>query len=196
MVPSGSVACPVRPVAIPEEPVSDEALLDGMASGSEESTLTFVRRFQARVYGIALALSGDGRLAEDIASETFRQATRLARTHDSRRNSVSEWLLSLARETAIGAVRSRGLAPPERTAPLAVVDGAGGRPGHHDRTGKVAAALGQLGAEGYRALILAGISGLTAAEVASVEGIPLATAKMRIRAAMDRLRVLLKEGEP
>jgi RNA polymerase sigma-70 factor (ECF subfamily) len=189
------------PVALREEFPSDEALLDGMASGSDELTLAFVQRFQAQVYGIALVLSGDGRRAEDIACETFRQAARRARTHDGCRISVGEWLAALTREAASESVRTRRLTPRERAAPLAVVDAAGlGRSRHNRRTGRdrpgrrPAAAMYQLEAEGSRAVILAGIGGLTAAEVASVEGIPLATAKARIRTAMHRLRALLTEA--
>ena len=42
-----------------------------------------------------------------------------------------------------------------------------------------------------RAIVLAVISGLTAGEVAEAEGIPLGTAKTRIRMAMQRLRAEL-----
>jgi len=42
-----------------------------------------------------------------------------------------------------------------------------------------------------RALVLAGIHGLTAREIAEIEGIPLGTAKTRIRAAMGKLRTTL-----
>jgi RNA polymerase sigma-70 factor (ECF subfamily) len=180
---------------------SDEALLGGVVSGSDELTLAFVRRFQSQVYGIALALSSDGRRAEDIACETFRLAARRAQTHDGDRSSVGEWLAALTLETALKPVRTRRLRPRERAASLAAVDAAAlGRGDDDRRTGRnkpgrrAAAAMYQLEAEGSRAVILAGIGGLTAAEVASVEGIPLATAKTRIRTAMHRLRVLLTEA--
>jgi RNA polymerase sigma-70 factor (ECF subfamily) len=196
------VACPVLPAPLPEKVLPDETLLGGVASGSDELTLAFVQRFQARVYGLALALSGDGRIAEDIAGETFRLATRRAASHDACRNSVPEWLAALTRETARNALRTRRLTPGERAAPLAVIDP--GDPGrcHHDRSicrdrpGRFPAVMDQLEAEASRALILAGVGGMTAAEVASVEGIPLATAKARIRTAMSRLRVLLTEDGP
>jgi RNA polymerase sigma-70 factor (ECF subfamily) len=169
-----------------------------MAAGSDELTLAFVHRFQAQVYGLALALSSDGRGAEDIACETFRQAARRARSHDGLRNSVGEWLAALTRETALKSVRTRRLTLRERAARLATID-AGDlngtdddrRAGHLEPGPPPEAAVLHLEA---RAVILAGIGGLTAAEVASVEGIPLVTAKTRIRSAMHRLRVLLTEA--
>jgi RNA polymerase sigma-70 factor (ECF subfamily) len=197
-----NVACPVLPAGLAEELLPDEALLSGMASGSDELTLAFVQRFQAQVYGLALTLSSDGRLAEDIASETFRLATRRAMTYDACQHSVTDWLAALTRETARSALRTRRLTPVERAAPLAVVNGADpGRCQDEGRTrresrSRLAAAMLQLEAEASRALVLAGVAGMTAAEVASVEGITLATAKARIRAAMHRLRDLLTEDQP
>jgi hypothetical protein len=91
-------------------------LLDGVASGSDELTLAFVQRFQAQVYGMALALSSDGRGAEDIACETFRLAARRAETHDGCRNPVGEWLAALTLETALKTVRTGRLRPRQRTA--------------------------------------------------------------------------------
>jgi DNA-directed RNA polymerase specialized sigma24 family protein len=97
---------------------SDEALLDGVASGSDELTLAFVQRFQSQVYGLALALSSDGRRAEDIACETFRLAARRAQTLDGCPNSIGEWLAALTLETALKAVRPRRLRPRQPAAAM------------------------------------------------------------------------------
>src|SRR4051812_2931185 len=43
---------------------SDEALLAGLAVGDRDAALVFVRRFQRRVYGCALAIVGDRGRAE------------------------------------------------------------------------------------------------------------------------------------
>lgn len=45
--------------------LSDESLLAGLASGEAEPAAAFVRRFQARVYGLALTIVGDPQAAED-----------------------------------------------------------------------------------------------------------------------------------
>ena len=62
--------------------------------------------------------------------------------------------------------------------------------------GRVQGALARLPAEQRRALVLAAIGGRTAKEICEAEGVPLGTAKTRIRAAMIKLRVDLEsEGQ-
>jgi len=48
---------------------SDEALVAGLANGDREAAAAFVRRFQKRVYGLALSIVGDAGTAEDVAQE-------------------------------------------------------------------------------------------------------------------------------
>jgi RNA polymerase sigma-70 factor (ECF subfamily) len=52
-------------------------------------------------------------------------------------------------------------------------------------------ALLRLSEEQRRAVMLAGLYGFTAREIAELDGIPLGTAKTRIRSALIRLRTLL-----
>ena len=54
-------------------------------------------------------------------------------------------------------------------------------------------ALGDLPEEQRRAVVLAGIWGLTAREIAEQESIPVGTAKTRIRAGLRRLRAAFSE---
>ena len=100
--------------------VSDEALLAGLASGDPESAAALIRRFQGRVFGLALAIVGDPAAAEDVAQETFFRAWRHAGAYDPRRGRVSTWLLSIARNTAVDAIRVRRAEPldPESIATL------------------------------------------------------------------------------
>ena len=58
----------------------------------------------------------------------------------------------------------------------------------------VRGAVALLPIEQRRALMLAAFYGRTAKEIAELEGIPLGTAKTRIRAGMIKLRGLLDQG--
>ena len=61
-----------------DDQVSDEALLSGIALGDEDAMLLFVRRYQRRLFGLALGIVGDLGSAEDVAQEAFIRILRHA----------------------------------------------------------------------------------------------------------------------
>ncbi len=173
----------------------DEALLSGLATGDPELAVTFVRRFQHRVFGVAMTVTGDPQLAEDIAQQTFERAWRHAQIYDSRRGSVTTWLTTIAHNLAIDAVRARRtepVAPEDLDGLLGVVTETPERWALADEASSLLrAAVARLPREQARALVMAGVYGMTAQQVAEAEQIPLGTAKTRIRAAMGKLRTAL-----
>ena len=86
---------------------SDEALLAAIAAGDEGATVTFVRRYQRRVYGLAVGVLRDPAAAEDVAQEALLRAWRHAPVFDPRRGSVENWLLTITRNLSIDALRRR-----------------------------------------------------------------------------------------
>ena len=179
----------------------DDALLAGMAAGDRDAVLAFTRRFQRRVFGLALSVVGDPTLAEDVAQEAFVRAWRNAAAFDARRGSVASWLLTVTRNLAIDAIRMRRAEPVDPDALVALqLPTAGAAPADivaaHDDARRLAAALRRLPVDQRRAVVLAGIGGRTAREVGEIEDIPVGTAKTRIRTAMLKLRdSLLSEHE-
>jgi len=173
--------------------LSDEALLAGLASGDPENAAAFVRRFQSRVYGLSLTMTGDPELAEEVAQETFVRAWRHAATYDVRRGRVSSWLLTIARNLAIDRLRLRPATPtdPDVIASQLELARHDALPDivERDRLRRAAAALP---AEQRRALVLAVFGGRTAREIAELDDVPLGTVKTRIRAAMAALRERLE----
>jgi RNA polymerase sigma-70 factor (ECF subfamily) len=179
---------------------SDEALLAGLASGDADAAVAFVRRYQRRVYGLALSLLGDRDLADDVAQEALVRAWRHAAAFDVRRGSVATWLLAITRNLSIDALRAarvRPVADDVLAAALPVVaDAAPEASIAADETRRIARALETLPDEQRRALLLTRLRGLTAAELADHEGIPLGTAKTRIRTALLRVRAATRETTP
>ncbi|HEV2311351.1 MAG TPA: sigma-70 family RNA polymerase sigma factor [Acidimicrobiia bacterium] len=180
--------------------VADDALVAGMASGDADAASAFVERFQRRVYGLAYTIVGDARGAEDVAQEALLRAWRHADVFDPRRGSVATWLLTITRNLSIDALRVRR---PVAIDPDAVIDLAPASPGRgpaeialvRDDVGRLREALTGLPDEQRRAVVLAGVVGLTAREVAEREEIPIGTAKTRIRTALGRLRVAMASEE-
>ena len=84
---------------------SDETLLAGFAAGDESAAVAFVRRFQARVYGLAVAITGDRADADEVAQEVFVRAWRYAASFDPRRGSVETWVLTITRTQSFDRAR-------------------------------------------------------------------------------------------
>jgi len=180
--------------------VSDDALLAGLATGDPEAASAFVRRFQRRVFGLAVTIVGESRAAEDVAQEAFLRAWRHAGAYDARRGTVVTWLLTITRNLAIDAVRVRRPITLDPDVILGLdLAGAERLPEElvalRDDADRLVAALARLPADQRRALVLAGLMGRTAREVSEVEGIPLGTAKTRIRTGLLRLRAALVSEE-
>ena len=172
--------------------LSDEALVAGLAAGDQGAATAFVRRFQARVFGLAVTMVGDRAVAEEIAQEAFTRAWRHAAAYDARRGRVATWLLSITRNLSIDHLRAKRTEPLD---PDAIGDAeqamwatsARSAAEQGGETGELRAALAELPAEQRRALLLAALFGYTAREIGAIEEIPLGTAKTRIRAAMQKI---------
>jgi RNA polymerase sigma factor (sigma-70 family) len=176
-----------------EDYISDEALLSGVAVGDDRAGLVFVRRYQHRLFGLAMGILGDAALAEDVAQEAFIRIFRHAMVFDARRGSVTSWTLAITRNLAIDALRVRRGTPTdpddqvfrelmstERQPDESAVT--------QDDVGRIRIALAGLSTDQRRAVVLAAMYGRTAAEIAEAEDIPLGTAKGRIRLGMAKLR--------
>jgi RNA polymerase sigma-70 factor (ECF subfamily) len=185
----------MRERGLPVESLPDETLLTGLGTGDAEIALAFVRRFQRLVFGVALAVLGDIRMAEDVAQQTFERVWRHAQVYDSRRGSVRTWLTTIARNLAVDAARVRRATPVDPVDLVDLLGSTGDGPEQRavaaESVAELRRALAALPAAQARALVLAGIHGLTAREIADLEHIPLGTAKTRIRAGMGKLRAML-----
>jgi RNA polymerase sigma factor (sigma-70 family) len=184
----------------PVEHAPDEMLLAAMSAGDPDAALTFVRRFERVLYGVAFAAVGDRGLAEDVAQQAFEHAWRQADLYDPRRGTVRAWLTRIAHNLAVDTARMRRptpIAPPELGNLInAIAHG----PEHQVMLGETAAelaeALTRLPPEQARAVVMAAAHGFTAREIAQTEQIPLATAKSRIHIALDKLHhTLLPRGD-
>ncbi|HET6626008.1 MAG TPA: sigma-70 family RNA polymerase sigma factor [Nocardioidaceae bacterium] len=181
---------------------ADVALVEGLAVDDQSAAVAFVRRFQSAVFGLAVSITRDRGLAEDVSQEVFVRAWRAAGSYDRRKASVLTWLLTITRNAAIDAIRTRR--------PIAVEDDLldalllGTLSANNEveditllrlESDEARSRLRSIPPEQARAVVLAVIGGCTAAEVSARENIPLGTAKTRIRNGLIKLRVALKEEE-
>lgn len=190
----------MRELRVAEGEPSDEGLLAGMAVGEQAAAVAFVRRYQRRVFGLAFSMTGDVGVSEDVAQEAMVRVWKHAPVFDPRRGSVASWVLTITRNLAIDALRLRRVVPtdPDDFAAAALRSNEynpedSARRGDVRRT--VRDALEVLPPEQRRAVVLAAVYGRTALEISEAEGIPLGTAKTRIRTALIRLRAAIEHSE-
>jgi len=182
------------------EPESDNALMQRFAQRDALAADALYGRFSSRIYGLGIVMLGNDAAAQDLVQDTFVKLWRSADRYDASRGKLETWVLLVARSLAIDALRRRvlearslgSLGPPEEADPRPLPDELAATADLADRARR---AMERLSGEQRAALELAYFGGKTSAEVAELEGIPIGTAKTRIRTALLRLRESMAEEQ-
>jgi len=182
--------------------VADRAVLARVADGELDALQDLYDRYRTMAYSIALRITADASLAEDVVQDAYLGAWRNAARYVEGKGSVKTWLLSIVHHRAVDAVRRRRPTTelPETDAPpparLTLPDIWGEVAGNLDRA-EIAAALATLSDVQREAIELAYFGGLTQVEIADRTGAPLGTVKSRIRLGLLAMRgALTGEGSP
>jgi RNA polymerase sigma-70 factor (ECF subfamily) len=192
-----------RTFKLPEisERVSDAHLISGIANGDQRCLAKLYDRYGGAAMGLAWKVCGNRTIAEDVVQEAFLSIWQRPGGFDSRRGTAEAFLLGIVHHKAVDAVRressvrrreERVAADPLESTENDVMEAAWLAMRRRD----VRNALKQLSGVQREALELAYLHGLTYSEVAVRLGIPLGTAKTRIRDGMIKLRALLSPGGP
>ena len=172
---------------------ADDRIASRVLAGDGAAFRTLVERHQAAVFGLLSAILPRAPDREDVAQEAFLAAWRRLDTFDPARGSFAGWLLVIARNRALNALRRRGSGGPaplaDRPAPPATE---GGAPAPDvDALRRLDEALASLSPERRTAFVLSEVHGLPLAEVARIEDVPLGTVKSRVARAREDLRAAL-----
>src|SRR5882757_8555995 len=100
-----TVATADRPRGAAQD-TSDEALVLSIATGDKQALQVLFGRHNVRVYRFVLRFLNDEAAAEDLVSEVFLDVWRQANRFEAR-SQVSTWLLAMARNKALSALRRR-----------------------------------------------------------------------------------------
>jgi len=183
---------------------------------SQEAERTLIRRLKARderaleelydllapwVLGLAFRILQDEDEAEEVVADAFAQVWRRVDKHESDRGPLVPWILAIARNRALDALRRRRrwwrkAQRWERA--LSAQQGADAGPALHEASvpgwplhREVHAALAALPEEQRRVVLLAYFEGLTHSEIARRLDQPLGTVKTRLRIAHQKLSAAL-----
>jgi RNA polymerase sigma-70 factor (ECF subfamily) len=175
----------------------DEDLMKRAALADREAIATLYDRHAAALLGVAIRVLGTRSEAEDVLHDVFVSLPQRARYYAAERGAVIAWLAILVRNASIDQQRRRG-----RPAQLGVRAEARPADDAPDPEGSAVAtsareqvrrALAALPAAQRASLEAAFFEGLTYAEIAEREGVPLNTVKSRCARAMHALREALAD---
>jgi len=180
---------------------ADRAALEAVAGGDHEAIEVLYERYKSMAYGLALRITGDASLADDVVQEAFVGAWRNAGRYATERGSVKTWLLAIVHHRAIDSIRRRRATielPEHEEAPppsLTLPDVWSEVAGRLDREA-ILVALATLSTVQRDALELGYFSGLTQQEIAARTNAPLGTVKSRIRLGLLQMRQAMLNNGP
>jgi RNA polymerase sigma-70 factor, ECF subfamily len=181
---------------MPGERLAGLELLRAFSLGDGAAAEELYRAYAPRIYGLGMVMLGAPEQAEDLVQDTFVRMWRDADRYDAARGSLDTWVLLMARSMAIDRIRRRvveaRVTAAQEDPGSALTPGPEGEVEILDLAERARRAMAALSPEQRAALELAYFGGRTTAEIAEIEGIPLGTAKTRIRSALIRLRDVLE----
>ena len=150
-------------------------------------------------YGLAYRVVGEAKEAEDVVQEAFLTLWRQARRLDAARGSLRSLLMTIVHRRAIDGVRRRSARPEVALDAAAPIVAQTRDPVEYASLAEerqvVRQTLARLPKDQRQAIELTYFGGLTVAEMAKREGIPVGTAKSRLRLALGRMREAMGVGQ-
>jgi RNA polymerase sigma-70 factor (ECF subfamily) len=175
---------------------SDGELIAATRAGEDLAFEELYRRYRRRIVAYAHRLVGDPGRAEDVTQEVFLRLWSDPSRFDPSRGQLGPYLRLMARSRALdvwrsersgeraleraGRLRQRDEAPDEQR-PDAAAE-------HDSDRDSMLAALRRLPAAQGEAIFLRYFGDLGSAEIAARSGVPVGTAKGRIRIGLEKLR--------
>ncbi len=185
-----------------QDEVSDEQLIEQIASGSHHALEIFYDRYASTVMGLAYKMLGDQATAEEVVQETFWRLWRHAETFQAKQSKASSWLFSIARNLCIDTWRRRKVRPQ----PHPTADGERHTLNKPDpgadvmesawtkiKRTHIRQAMNDLPPPQRQVIEMAYFWGLTRQEIAERTDTPLGTVHTRARLALKKLRQTLQE---
>ena len=183
-----------KPIMIVKE-WSDEQLIAQVARGDTAAYEMLYDRYCSAVMGLALKITGDRSLAEEVVQETFWRVWRKADLFRTQRGAFTSWFFGITRNLSIDVLRRQKtqIQPVEETEQIIeqAIDPSMNVPEAawlREKQQQMRAAIETLPAEQRSVIEMAYFRGLTRQEIAQATGEPLGTIHTRARLALQKLR--------
>ena len=162
---------------------------------NEDALRALYDHYSAALYGVILRIVIEKETAEDVLQETFVKIWNNSAGYDSSRGRLYTWMLNIARNNAIDKTRSKSFKSDGQVRNIEDFVNSVEKqhnesiPTDHIGLRKI---VDSLKPEQRQLIDLLYFGGYTQTEVAEEFGIPLGTVKTRVKAAITKLRELMK----
>ncbi len=170
-----------------------------VAEGDRDALRALYDCLAMKLLGVAMRILGDRQDAEDVVQDVFVTIWQKAGGFRPGQASGEAWLVAIARNRAIDRLRARGRRP---EAPADVLEHHADPDAHADRAADcasaartVARALAGLDPRHASVIRAAWIEGLSYAELAEREGVPVGTIKTWVFRGLKRMRQQLEAAD-
>jgi RNA polymerase sigma-70 factor, ECF subfamily len=168
----------------------ERELIQAVLSGHTDRYRYLVERYGAPIVRFISNLCGDAHDAEDIAQDVFLTAYNKLDSWSVQRGRFATWLFAIARNQTLNSIRRHRLAASTVNCDIEDSRGSGEPEGRELRI-QLDSAFSELPQDQRVAFLLSEVEGLSYAEIAQVERVPVGTIKSRIHRARERLQNLL-----
>jgi len=175
---------------VPELNLQLPELMRRTARGDKQAFANLYQATSAKLFGVALRISGRREIAEEVLQEAFVAVWGRAKDYDPVRGSVMTWLVTIVRHCAIDQLRHQQSRPEGHSAPEDILTSyvATGRTDISAELRALQRCLEELDAQPRKAVLLAYLYGLTRDEIAARLKVPVGTVKSSLWRSLERLQ--------
>lgn len=188
------------PAMSPDEHARLNHLLVQTAAADKHAFSALYDALAPTVYSVCLSVLRNPALAEEVAQDVFVEVWTSAVKFDPQRGNARSWVGKLAHGRAVDKLRSHVAAVQRDDRDAMLTQATFAETLEDEALGNVEVqqlrqAIDRIGEPHSTAVALAFFDGLTHAELAESTGVPLGTAKTRVRDGVKKLKAILgKEG--
>ncbi|WP_083316539.1 sigma-70 family RNA polymerase sigma factor [Corynebacterium sp. HMSC074C01] len=180
----------------PDEHARLNHLLVQTAAADKHAFSALYDALAPTVYSVCLSVLRNPALAEEVAQDVFVEVWTSAAKFDPQRGNARSWVGRLAHGRAVDKLRSHVAAVHRDDRDALLTQATYSEPLEEEALGNVEAhllrrAIDEIGEPHSTAVALAFLYGLTHAELAESTGVPLGTAKTRVRDGVKKLKAIL-----
>ena len=171
----------------------EEALVQRLQNGDQSVISEIYDNYSSTLYGVIFRIMQNEDEANDILQEAFINIWKYAKSYKANKSSLFTWMLNIARNKAIDAIRSKNRKNEIQSteANVYIFENANPVENNTDTIG-IKEAVDKLAADKKEVIELAYFGGYTQQEMADELNLPLGSVKTKVRAAMADLRKLFR----